>query len=110
MPKVMKVCKNCGKEYEACHTPNPGIFRWRDVACSPECAQAYFHAVAVARGEIIDDEFQPNSKKAEPVKAEPIVEVEKPVEAKPEEPAIEARSAFSRNDESMPRFMRNRNK
>lgn len=32
----------CGKSYEACRTPNPnGVFRWREVACSYECAQQY---------------------------------------------------------------------
>ena len=55
MAKVMKICKACGKEYEACHTPNPGVFRWRDVACSPECAEKYIHDVMVARGEIVEE-------------------------------------------------------
>ena len=52
MPKVMKICKACGKEYEACQTPNPGVFRWRDVACSPECAERYIRDVMIARGEL----------------------------------------------------------
>ena len=55
MAKVMKICKACGKEYEACHTPNPGVFRWRDIACSPECAEKYIHDVMVARGEIAEE-------------------------------------------------------
>ena len=55
MAKTMLICKACGKEYEACRTPNPGIFRWRDVACSLECAQKYIHDVQVARGEIVDE-------------------------------------------------------
>lgn len=55
MPRTTKFCKVCGKEYEACRTPNPGIFRWRDVACSMECAQKYLHDVMVARGEIVED-------------------------------------------------------
>ena len=53
MPRVMKICKECGKEYEACHTPNPGIFRWRDIACSYECAQEYVRKVMEARGATI---------------------------------------------------------
>lgn len=55
MPKVTRICKACGKEYEACRTPNWGVFRWRDVACSIECAEKYFHDVMVARGEIEDE-------------------------------------------------------
>ena len=58
MPKVMKICKACGKEYEACHTPNPGVFRWRDIACSPECAEKYIHDVMVARGEIQEEKAE----------------------------------------------------
>ena len=67
MPKVMKICKACGKQYEACQTPNPGIFRWRDVACSIECAEKYIHDVEVARGIIPADAQEP---KAEPVEAD----------------------------------------
>jgi len=55
MAKTMLICKACGKEYEACRTPNPGIFRWRDVACSEECARKYIHDVMVARGEITEE-------------------------------------------------------
>lgn len=58
MPKVMKICKACGKQYEACHTPPTGAFRWQDVACSPECAQKYFHDVMVARGEIVEQQSE----------------------------------------------------
>lgn len=64
MPKVMKICKTCGKEYEACHTPNPGIFRWRDVACSPECAQKYIYEVMVARGEVEKPEAEATNAEA----------------------------------------------
>ena len=64
MPKAMKICKVCGKEYEACHTPNPGIFRWRDVACSPECAQKYIYEVMVARGEIEKPEAEATNAEA----------------------------------------------
>ena len=59
MPKVMKICKACGKEYEACHTPSYGAFRWRDVACSIECAEKYIHDVQVARGEIVEEQPAP---------------------------------------------------
>lgn len=55
MAKTMLICKACGKEYEACRTPNPGIFRWRDVACSEECARKYIYEVQLARGEITEE-------------------------------------------------------
>ncbi len=50
-------CKICGKEYEYCTTERSNtIFRWQDVACSPEHAAEYFHAIAVSRGEVEPDE------------------------------------------------------
>jgi len=50
MPKVTRVCKACGKTYEACHTPNPNqVFRWFDIACSQECAMEYLRRVEEAR-------------------------------------------------------------
>lgn len=49
MPKEMRICKTCGKEYEACRTPNRGVFRWRDIACSYECALKYIEKVENAR-------------------------------------------------------------
>ena len=70
MGMVTKVCKNCGKEYEACHTAkrSSSVFRWQDVACSPECGTAYFAAVLAARAsdkvrssdipEMSDEEFE----------------------------------------------------
>ena len=56
MAKVIKVCKNCGKEYEACHTAKrtSNAFRWQDVACSPECGAAYFAAVLAARSAVAE--------------------------------------------------------
>lgn len=95
MPKVMKVCKACGKEYEACHTPNPGVFRWRDFACSYECAMKYIHDVEVARGNIVEE---PEKKPEEPRVMEPVVEDPKSVETE----------QFSRNADDVPRFMRKR--
>lgn len=51
MPKVMKICRVCGKSYEACRTVNkaPGVFRWQEVACSPECGAIYLQKVNDAR-------------------------------------------------------------
>ena len=52
-----RICRVCGKEYEACHTlaPLAGTFRWQEVACSPECGAAYLKAVMIARGEIQEE-------------------------------------------------------
>ena len=51
MPKAVKVCRVCGKEYEACRTVSQaaGVFRWQDVACSPECGAEYLRRVNEAR-------------------------------------------------------------
>lgn len=48
-----KTCKTCGKQYKVCHTPRrkKNMFRWQDVACSPECGSEYFKAVLIARGQ-----------------------------------------------------------
>lgn len=52
----IKVCKVCGREYEACHTlrPNNGEFRWQDVACCPEHGAEYLRAIMISRGEIVE--------------------------------------------------------
>lgn len=61
----VKVCKVCGKEYEACHTLRPNMnseFRWQDVACSPEHGAEYLRQILISRGELVE----------EPVKTEEI--------------------------------------
>lgn len=52
MPKAIKICRVCGKEYEACHTnrSSNGVFRWQDVACSPECGAIYLAQIRASRG------------------------------------------------------------
>lgn len=51
MASSKKVCRVCGKEYEACHSANmpAGVFRWQEVACSPECGEVYMQCVIEAR-------------------------------------------------------------
>jgi len=52
MAKGNKVCKVCGKEYVYCRTNRPsGLFRWQDVACSPEHGAIYFAQIAASRAE-----------------------------------------------------------
>lgn len=52
MPKVMKTCRVCGRPYEACRTVNDalGVFRWQEVACSPECGAIYLRKLNESRG------------------------------------------------------------
>lgn len=45
-------CEVCGKEYEACHTQKvSNVFRWQDVACSPECGAKYLEMLMASRTE-----------------------------------------------------------
>lgn len=52
MASVMKKCRVCGKEYEACRSANrsAGVFRWQEVACSPECGTIYLRKIEESRG------------------------------------------------------------
>lgn len=75
MPKVMKTCRVCGKLYEACRTVNktPGVFRWQEVACSPECGEVYLRKVTEARmGK--QDTANAEDKREAPVAKAPVVE------------------------------------
>lgn len=68
MASVIKTCKVCGKQYEYCHTLRPsGLFRWQDVACSPECGAEYFKQIAISRGEL-------PAEAADEEKAQPVTE------------------------------------
>lgn len=51
MPKQTKVCRVCGKTYEACRSIKTGsdVFNWREVACSPECGKIYLQQVLSSR-------------------------------------------------------------
>ncbi len=53
MVSATRICKVCGKEYPYCATLRQvaGIFRWQDVACSPEHGSTYLARVRAARGE-----------------------------------------------------------
>lgn len=52
MGKYMKTCRVCGALYEGCSAARKadGIFRWQEVACSPECGEKYLAAVNASRG------------------------------------------------------------
>lgn len=52
MPKGTRKCKVCGCEYPYCKTNRtPGIFRYQDVACSPEHGQIYLAQVLKSRNQ-----------------------------------------------------------
>ena len=59
MAKAIKTCRVCGKDYEYCHSfgnADDNIYRWQDVACSPECGNIYFARVLRSRGIKPEDE------------------------------------------------------
>lgn len=62
MPSAIFKCRVCGKEYEACRSLNRaiGVFRWQEVACSPECGSIYLKQINESRGI-----FEPEEKKEE---------------------------------------------
>ena len=51
MATAMKKCKVCGCDYEYCHTVRrvAGVFRWQDVACSPEHGSVYLARIEASR-------------------------------------------------------------
>lgn len=73
MRKATKICRICGKEYEACK-PAIGATagRWQDVACCVEHGAEYFARIAESRGEA---ETKPETTPAvEEIKEEPTAE------------------------------------
>ena len=51
MATAKRICKVCGNEYDYCRSfsPSADIFRWNDVACSPEHAAIYFAQIEASR-------------------------------------------------------------
>lgn len=54
MPIARKICRVCGKPYEACRSAKreAGVFHWQEVACSPECGTEYLRMVTEARNPV----------------------------------------------------------
>lgn len=54
MPIAKKICRVCGKSYEACRSAKRdiGVFHWQEVACSPECGTKYLRMVNEARNPV----------------------------------------------------------
>lgn len=89
-----RICKICGKEYPYCKTHvDVGMFRWQDVACSPEHATLYFEAIARSRGELPEEKAVPSVE----VEEEAVMPVPTSTEEKSsEEVPTEKRSARKR--------------
>lgn len=50
MATEIKKCRVCGATYEACRSPNTkNVFRWQDVACSPDCGAVYLRKIIQSR-------------------------------------------------------------
>lgn len=68
-----KICRVCGKEYEACHTLRPNLnseFRWQEVACCPEHGQEYLRKILESRGQSQKVEEKPAKKTGRKKKTE----------------------------------------
>lgn len=94
MATAVKTCRVCGKRYETCRTmmnKAAGVFRWQEVACSPECGAEYLRRVTEARNPappvlkrglggkvVIEPPVQPETPAEQPVQADESVET--PVE------------------------------
>ena len=51
MAAAKRKCKVCGCEYECCHSAKrtEKVFRWQDVACSPEHGSIYLAKIEASR-------------------------------------------------------------
>ena len=69
--KIQKPCRVCGKMFYPCVdcAKDKTMFHWRAVACSLECAKAYFAKVEEARKPVVKIE--------EPIIVEKTEEIEK---------------------------------
>jgi hypothetical protein len=51
MSSANKICRVCGRGYKACRSAHreAGVFRWQEVACSPECGAIYLNKIIESR-------------------------------------------------------------
>lgn len=85
MPKGKMIpCRVCGKQFEPCSycQSHSDVFRWRNFACSIECAKKYVNAAEKYREEErkkAEKALSPitESKTEEPVHVDKVVEVAK---------------------------------
>ena len=93
MAKGIKICKVCGREYEACHTLRPNLnneFRWQEVACSPEHGAEYLRQVLIARGQASDQKTEEAAEPREETAAaeRPVKKARKKKQAEDEDAAV----------------------
>lgn len=74
----MAKCRVCGKEYEPCRSAklHDGVFRWREVACSPDCGAIYLQQINESRGLTPKKAKKPRTKKIESVETKIVAESE----------------------------------
>ncbi len=95
MSSTLKKCRVCGKEYEACRSANRGdsVFRWREVACSPECGAIYLNQINESRNHASAPKKAKHKMDLAPVivVTEPVVEVAVKTQPEPEDgtPVVE---------------------
>lgn len=55
--KIQKPCKICGKMFTPCADceNDKTMFRWKRVACSPECAKEYFRRIEESRQPMVQN-------------------------------------------------------
>lgn len=76
MASATKICRICGKEYEACRSTNrnAGVFRWQEVACSPECGTAYLEKINESRNPVNVQKKNGRKKETSQLVAETVLE------------------------------------
>lgn len=76
MVSAIKVCRVCGKEYESCRSANrnAGVFRWQEVACSPECGAIYLDRINESRNVVTAQKKSKHRKEFSQPMAETICE------------------------------------
>ena len=91
MASAMKVCRVCGKQYEACRSANrsAGVFRWQEVACCPECGAIYLRQINESRG-LVDTRRKERHKKTTETPVVEVAAVALAVEPTDEEPVSES--------------------
>lgn len=73
-----KICRVCGKEYPCCGGSRPntsGTFRYKDVACSPECGTIWLERIAASRGEKVQKAVEPKAVPVMKIEPEPVAQV-----------------------------------
>lgn len=68
----MSKCRVCGKEFKPCRSAKlqDGVFRWREIACSPECGTVYFERIIESRNPAPKKAKKSRVKNVETVEAE----------------------------------------